>query len=61
MLSHFEKLIQDRMTELAVASVNVSLGDSHKHAMIKGQYEEAKNVLAIYRRSMRIADDEDAA
>jgi hypothetical protein len=61
MRSHFELAVQKAMTECAQTSLAVSLGDSHKHAYVKGFHDGLQKSLEIYRTAARADVDDEAA
>lgn len=59
--SHFEGLLQAAMEANTEAMFQVSLGDSHKHAFIKGVREGLTKARDLYKQSVRrdLDGDED--
>jgi hypothetical protein len=57
-LSHFEAAVQQAMADCGKETLAVELGDSHRHALIKGKHIGLEKALEIYRKSAN--QDEDA-
>jgi hypothetical protein len=56
--SHFEKLVEDEMSNCKDAAIRSPIGDSHGHAKIVGVYEGLNKALSLYRQAVRIDADE---
>ncbi len=60
MKEHFEILVEKEIAVCATAALDCQLGDSHKHAEIKGRALGLKRALELYRKATR-QDIEEAA
>lgn len=53
MASYFENQVDKAMLEVAQDALKCPLGDSHKHAFIKGRADGMRHCLDLYRRATR--------
>lgn len=58
-ITKFERALDTLMQQAMAAMLKVELGDSHRHAFIKGQYDGYVAAKEAYRLALRLDDDED--
>lgn len=56
----FEKRLERELTENADSMFKVELGDSHRHAFVKGVRQGLEKARDLYRQVNQIEDDEAA-
>jgi hypothetical protein len=56
--SHFEVLVAKEQAELLQALLHADSSDGHKHAAIKGRHIGLEKAVELYRKAMRLDDEE---
>ena len=57
--SHFETLLDAELLRCAQDALAVPLGDSHRHALVKGEAMGLETARRLYRKAIRIDIDPD--
>ena len=55
----FERQLEKALTANTVAMFNVPLGDSHRHAFVKGERQGLQRALELFRTDPLTNDDRD--
>lgn len=57
--SHFEKLVEDEKRKTGEAMFSIAIGDSHRHAELKGVRQGLDKALELYRQASRTDVEQD--
>jgi hypothetical protein len=57
--SHFEVLVKKEQAALLQALLSADSSDSHQHANLKGRHMGLDKALELYRKAMRLDDEEE--
>lgn len=59
-LTRYEKLLERELEKNSEAMFKVNLGDSHRHALVKGIRQGLETAGVLYRQTMQSDADDDA-